>query len=175
MPCHVCGCVASPIHGGGCVASADGRSLGTAFVLFASASDLQRALAKNRQELGGRWLEVYEASRSEVARALGDPGLGRDDTAIGGVVLLTGLPFRVGPADITAFLRGFPVSGNAVYVARLPLCCGVGVVGVVVGGSVATFKAQTFVVHCTGPVLCGCGCGCGCGMRASTCLIGVDR
>ena len=43
----------------------DGRATGDALVLFDSARDLDRALEKNRQSIGARYVELYRSSLKE--------------------------------------------------------------------------------------------------------------
>ena len=95
---------------------ADGRSLGSAYVLLKDAKDIAVAVAKDRQELGGRWLEIYKADRAELFRATGSFAALRGDASYGGVVLLSGLPFRIGPKDIMKFCAGYEIQRNGVYV-----------------------------------------------------------
>ncbi|GMT24451.1 hypothetical protein PFISCL1PPCAC_15748 [Pristionchus fissidentatus] len=53
--------------------NAEGRASGEAFVRLASKDDVQTALQKNKQHMGKRYIEVYEAKLDEVARARGIP------------------------------------------------------------------------------------------------------
>ena len=90
-------------------------------MLLKSEDDVPRALAKDRQTLGGRWLEVYKASRSELFRATGSVAALRPDAGFEGVVVASGLPFRLSPKDLVEFFRGYEVARNGVCVpSRLP-------------------------------------------------------
>ena len=42
-----------------------GRSQGKAFIKFATREGIDKAVAKNEEELGGRWLRISEATRRE--------------------------------------------------------------------------------------------------------------
>ena len=46
----------------------DGRPTGVAFVEFASAEDAATAMAKDRQSLGSRYVELFPSSREEATR-----------------------------------------------------------------------------------------------------------
>lgn len=44
----------------------DGRSTGDAFVLFAQESDAPKALAKHRESIGQRYIELFRSTIAEV-------------------------------------------------------------------------------------------------------------
>ncbi|CAG9763831.1 unnamed protein product [Ceutorhynchus assimilis] len=48
----------------------DGRATGDAFVLFADISDAPKALAKHRQNIGSRYIELYRSTTAEVLQVL---------------------------------------------------------------------------------------------------------
>jgi len=51
------------------VQGADGRATGTAFVEFLNPDDAKRAMVKDRQVLGTRYIELFMSSREEATRA----------------------------------------------------------------------------------------------------------
>jgi RNA recognition motif. (a.k.a. RRM, RBD, or RNP domain) len=53
------------------VTNYDGRPTGQAFVEFASPVDASAAMAKDRQSMGTRYVELFPSSREEVARSSG--------------------------------------------------------------------------------------------------------
>jgi hypothetical protein len=88
---------------------------GEAFVEFTSQSELDKALAKDREHINSRYIEVYCATAGEADRLL----LGKEVAgAVAGVpsalnvpvsnaslvVKLRGLPWRATESDILAFL-----------------------------------------------------------------------
>lgn len=66
--------------------------------------------------MGGRWLEVYKASRTELFRATGSVAALRPDASFEGVVVASGLPFRLSPSNLVDFFKGYEVVRNGVYV-----------------------------------------------------------
>lgn len=51
------------------VTGSDGRATGTAFVEFTSPDEARRAMNKDRQSLGTRYVELFPSSREEATRA----------------------------------------------------------------------------------------------------------
>lgn len=49
----------------------EGRPSGQAFAEFASAEDAQTAMAKDRQMMGSRYIELFPASREDLERGSG--------------------------------------------------------------------------------------------------------
>lgn len=65
----------------------DGRATGDAFVLFASEDDSSKALAKHREIIGSRYIELFRSTTAEVqqvrASAFRSPVLGWRREALG--------------------------------------------------------------------------------------------
>jgi len=53
------------------VHQADGRATGDAFVLFASDDDVSKALAKHKQCIGTRYIELFKSTSAEVLQVSG--------------------------------------------------------------------------------------------------------
>lgn len=53
------------------VHQADGRATGDAFVLFANDVDANKALAKHRQCIGTRYIELFKSTTAEVQQVMG--------------------------------------------------------------------------------------------------------
>ena len=81
----------------------DGRASGEAFVEVCSPEDVGKALSHNREHLGGRYIEIFRASRAQMEwecrvaeRVVGE----------GGVVRLRGLPFGCTEQEVRLFFAG---------------------------------------------------------------------
>lgn len=48
----------------------DGRATGDAFVLFAEESDAPKALAKHRELIGSRYIELFRSTTAEVQQVM---------------------------------------------------------------------------------------------------------
>lgn len=48
----------------------DGRATGDAFVLFANESDAPKALARHRESIGQRYIELFRSTTAEVQQVL---------------------------------------------------------------------------------------------------------
>lgn len=46
----------------------DGRASGDAFVLFPSESEVEKAMAKNKQQLGHRYVDIFRSTVKEMQR-----------------------------------------------------------------------------------------------------------
>ena len=88
----------------------DGRVSGEAYVEVCTEDDVQRALAHNREHLGGRYIEIFRASRAQYewdCRRINSGGGGS-----GGVVRLRGLPYGCTKENIRDFFQGL---GHVIY------------------------------------------------------------
>lgn len=81
----------------------DGRASGEAFVEVCSPEEVGKALSHNREHLGGRYIEIFRASRAQMEwecrvaeRVVGE----------GGVVRLRGLPFGCTEQEVRLFFAG---------------------------------------------------------------------
>lgn len=50
----------------------DGRATGDAFVLFAQENDAKKALARHRELIGSRYIELFRSTTAEVQQVIGD-------------------------------------------------------------------------------------------------------
>ena len=108
----------------------DGRPTGDAFVLFENAEQGKLALAKHRQTIGKRYVELFEMNRHEVIqvftkhtlpsnvlsfpalRGLRPPGLEplnlmQNNAYVRNIIRLRGLPYSASVQDILDFLDEF--------------------------------------------------------------------
>jgi len=120
----------------------DGRLSGEAYVVFASQTDTQLAIQRDRGSMGHRYLEVFQARRSEYYQAIsgstGSIGAGGgfgDDrgsrfskftgaapastlTEHTGYLRLRGLPFSCRKEDIIDFFRGIRYEEDSIEFVR---------------------------------------------------------
>jgi RNA recognition motif-containing protein len=95
----------------------NGRPSGVAYVELHSEDDQKEAVAKDKQSIGGRYIDVFPCSQTELqARLTG--GLERGNVAMGGAMVsgsdsefvkLRGLPYSVQEHEIIAFFQPLPV------------------------------------------------------------------
>jgi len=93
----------------------DGRPSGECFVELATESDLEKAKAHNSENLGSRYIEVFDAKRSELEWSVNrTPGSGNQMGAGGGdsdgFVRLRGLPYEATKKDIADFFAGIEIA-----------------------------------------------------------------
>ncbi|KAL2634576.1 hypothetical protein R1flu_006055 [Riccia fluitans] len=112
-----------------------GRSTGQAYVQFANAELANKALERNRQHIGSRYIEVFKGHPADMQGALrmvgrgsgtvngggnllttGIPGMsGNPDMRYTGVVRMRGMPYSCTSADITAFFKGMQVVPDGIF------------------------------------------------------------
>jgi len=95
----------------------DGRASGNCFVEMESEGDVEAAIAKDREKIGRRYIEVFEASLAEVEAETGDRTSNGGDTGDGtddAVVRLRGLPYSATKTDIHDFFSGLEIENNGV-------------------------------------------------------------
>ncbi|XP_034072503.1 G-rich sequence factor 1 [Gymnodraco acuticeps] len=83
-----------------------GRQSGEAFIQMEHEDDVRKALEKDRQYLGSRYVEVYEVSRSQAEQILKKAVQGPSDE---GVVYIRGLPYISTADDIVQFFSGLEI------------------------------------------------------------------
>lgn len=102
----------------------EGKASGQGYVEFIDADSLNSALAKNKQHMGKRYLEISRADSSEMSRSMSSsriervvPPRGPPSTGpfnVGGdgdelVCMLRGLPFKVTEEEIHDFFAGIAI------------------------------------------------------------------
>jgi len=95
----------------------DGRASGNCFVEMECEGDVEAAIAKDREKIGRRYIEVFEASLAEVEAETGDRTSNGGDTGDGtddAVVRLRGLPYSATKTDIHDFFSGLEIENNGV-------------------------------------------------------------
>ena len=81
-----------------------GRATGEAYVEVGSPADVNTGLKHDREHMGGRYIEVFRASSTQLEWEC--RGAENQGGANGGVVRLRGLPFGCSQDEIRDFLKG---------------------------------------------------------------------
>ncbi|KAI5074845.1 hypothetical protein GOP47_0010806 [Adiantum capillus-veneris] len=112
-----------------------GRSSGQAYVQFASVEIADKALDRNRQHMGSRYIEVFKGHPSDMQAALkmvgrgssnanesasnANTGLsgttGTTDMGYAGVLRMRGLPYSCTLADISVFFQGMQIVPDGIF------------------------------------------------------------
>ncbi|XP_037553412.1 heterogeneous nuclear ribonucleoprotein H3 isoform X2 [Nematolebias whitei] len=92
--------------------SKDGRSTGEAFIELKTSEDYKNALAKDRNYMGHRYIEVFKSKQSEMDWVLKRSG--PSDSCNGCVVKLRGLPFGCSKEEIVQFFSGLRIVPNGI-------------------------------------------------------------
>lgn len=93
----------------------DGRPSGEAFIVFETRNDMEKALNKNREYMGNRYVEIFEAQKSEfdwAAQQQEGPKQGES------VIRLRGLPYRCSKDDIQTFFSGLQIADGCILIAK---------------------------------------------------------
>lgn len=106
----------------------DGRPSGEAYVVFENEDDAKSALKRDKEKIGERWIDIFEATKGEVYSMTGG-GKGADqggvafdttDSAYTGVVRLRGLPFEATKSQIRTFFAGINVKESNIFMVSRP-------------------------------------------------------
>lgn len=98
----------------------DGKASGEAFVLFATEADAERALTKDKEKLGDRWIDLFPANKGALYQRVG-AGVkmaAKPDAEFRGVLRMRGLPFSAGVEEIRNFFRDFKIQDHGVFVVN---------------------------------------------------------
>jgi hypothetical protein len=85
-------------------------------VRFDSEEDVQKALGRDRELMGQRYIEVFKSSRSELDRAQQRYIAHMEDQNKQVVVRMRGLPFKASVEEIVSFFEEGGVKPNAVHI-----------------------------------------------------------
>lgn len=101
----------------------DGRPSGTCYLEVESQGDVDAALARDKDKMGKRYIEVFEATAAEMEADVnrrpgggGDSYNGPSGVNEDAVVKLRGLPFSASKLDIADFFAGLEVEANGILV-----------------------------------------------------------
>eukprot|EP00245_Coleochaete_scutata_P014153 TRINITY_DN5962_c0_g1_i1.p1 TRINITY_DN5962_c0_g1~~TRINITY_DN5962_c0_g1_i1.p1 ORF type:complete len:458 (-),score=101.37 TRINITY_DN5962_c0_g1_i1:1011-2384(-) len=119
-----------------------GRSTGMAYAQFTSAEQANKALERNRQHIGSRYIEVFKGHPADMQSALNMVGRGGGGSATAvtngaallqqtmlgipgaatnpdmrytGVIRMRGMPYSCTAADITAFFKGMQIAAEGIF------------------------------------------------------------
>lgn len=106
----------------------DGRPSGEAYVVFESEADAKDALKRDKDKIGERWIDIFEATKGEVYSMTGggrqgdQSGVSFDttDSAYTGVVRMRGLPFEATKPQIRDFFAGINVKDSNIFIVTRP-------------------------------------------------------
>ncbi|KAH3764249.1 epithelial splicing regulatory protein 2 [Pelomyxa schiedti] len=119
-------------HGIRIILNQHGRPSGEAYVEFTNELDAEKALARNKQHMAHRYIEIFKATRAELTRALAPkaPNIASSFAVLSalcdpttdynyqGVLRLRGLPFSASTEDIQQFFMGFDVQPQNVHIMQ---------------------------------------------------------
>lgn len=95
----------------------EGRPSGEAYVEFNNDQAIKKALLKDHDTIGHRYIEVFRCKKSEMAHVIevrGSPSVASAARNDEGVVRLRGLPFGATKEDVVAFFPGLAIVPNGV-------------------------------------------------------------
>uniref|UniRef100_A0A915ECE2 RRM domain-containing protein n=1 Tax=Ditylenchus dipsaci TaxID=166011 RepID=A0A915ECE2_9BILA len=88
--------------------STNGRPSGECYCEFASAEEMQEALKKDRENLGSRYVEVFEVGGVEMEQFKRRKQL-KENSANQGFIRVRGLPYNCKKEDLVEFFQGLTV------------------------------------------------------------------
>jgi len=92
----------------------DGRPSGEAYVELASSEDVSKALEKNKQHMGKRYIEVFASKKSEMDWVVQRNAQGSGDNE-DAVVRLRGLPYGCSKEEVAHFFAGLEIVPNGIH------------------------------------------------------------
>ncbi|KAK1788193.1 hypothetical protein P4O66_016656 [Electrophorus voltai] len=92
----------------------EGRPSGEAFVEFESEEDVKKALKKDRETMGHRYVEIFKSNSVEMDWVLKHTGPNCPETEGDGLVRLRGLPFGCSKEEIVQFFSGLEIVPNGI-------------------------------------------------------------
>ncbi|XP_015775983.1 PREDICTED: heterogeneous nuclear ribonucleoprotein H-like isoform X2 [Acropora digitifera] len=95
--------------------SSEGHPSGECFVELVSRGDMEKALAKSKNSLGKRFVQVFKSTAAEMeqtCKRMGQP----QDRGNEAVVRLRGLPFQVSKEEIEQFFTGLEIVPNGIKI-----------------------------------------------------------
>jgi len=99
----------------------NGRASGEGVVEVGNQEDLEKALAKNKEHIGTRYIEVQKSTGEDMDRSLGRYKAATDNAVENeqnSVIRMRGMPFSSGESDIIEFFEQESVKPVRVHIAR---------------------------------------------------------
>ncbi|CAM9296836.1 unnamed protein product [Pylaiella littoralis] len=98
----------------------DGKASGEAFVLFATEAEAEKALLKDKEKLGDRWIDLFATNKGALYQrvGVGVKMAAKPDAEFRGVLRMRGLPFSSGVEEIRTFFRGYKLQEHGVFVVN---------------------------------------------------------
>ncbi|CAM9913206.1 unnamed protein product, partial [Scytosiphon promiscuus] len=98
----------------------DGKASGEAFVLFATEAEAEKALLKDKEKLGDRWIDLFATNKGALYQrvGVGVKMAAKPDADFRGVLRMRGLPFAAGVEEIRTFFRGYKLQEHGVFVVN---------------------------------------------------------
>eukprot|EP00953_Heterococcus_sp_UTEX-ZZ885_P021245 11857-Heterococcus_DN1.PRE.1 len=111
----------------------EGRPSGDAYVIFETEQDVATALKKNKDTMEGRWIELFDSTKSDMGTGLQQTaaagrnelidhkevykalGAGKD-AGFSGVLKLRGIPFTTTKAQVRKFFEEFGVEDKSIFI-----------------------------------------------------------
>ncbi|XP_072916096.1 heterogeneous nuclear ribonucleoprotein H-like [Hemitrygon akajei] len=92
----------------------EGRPSGEAYIQLESKDDIKCALAKDRESMGHRYIEVFETKATEMDWVLKHVNPCQTESTSDGTVRLRGLPFGCSKEEILQFFTGLEIVPNGI-------------------------------------------------------------
>ncbi|XP_062913129.1 heterogeneous nuclear ribonucleoprotein H3-like [Mobula hypostoma] len=92
----------------------EGRPSGEAYIQLESKDDIKCALAKDRESMGHRYIEVFETKATEMDWVLKHVNPSQTESTSDGTVRLRGLPFGCSKEEILQFFTGLEIVPNGI-------------------------------------------------------------
>jgi len=99
----------------------EGRPSGEAFVELETEADFNKALEKNNDHMGHRYIEVFKATRNEMTWVLERQGAGGGDVGNDGVLRCRGLPFGTAEGQVREFFEGYDIAEDGITIPSDPM------------------------------------------------------
>ncbi|XKL66577.1 hypothetical protein PGB90_009997 [Kerria lacca] len=94
--------------------SREGRPSGEAFIELESKGDAEKALRKDKQHMGHRYIEIFKTSRSDMDWYVARSGSNVENVMDECCIRLRGLPYGCTKNDITQFFSGLTIVPNGI-------------------------------------------------------------
>lgn len=94
-----------------------GRPSGEAYIELETAEDAAKALKKDHQHMGHRYIEVFPTSRSEMDWVVSRCGMNIDSVMDEGCIRMRGLPYGCTKEEVSSFFSGLQIVPNGINFA----------------------------------------------------------